>query len=299
MSSDARRCVVPRAAPRALARPAALLLALLLGLLGSTHAQKTFVTSLGGLGSVPIGATPLGWPGVSLMTLQFLNDTDPDAVCNDGTWGAAACCARAHTGGAAWSLCAVSAAAPDALCYAPQDRALAITLRRRPMPRAPTCGSCTWRAACFATTAKAAMTATRAGRTGWGARCGRRRSRSTASLTSVLPSPPGPPRTASMSNTALATSGPATSAPAPTPGASHVRVLSLSCTLSAPLLTAPPARSSPWHAHHLRGHPVARQRVRHGRHARAAAALRRLLRRRHRRDEQPGACRCPRCVLRA
>jgi hypothetical protein len=81
-------------APRlALAALAALLLAC------TAHAQQgTFVTSLAGLGSVPIGATPLSWPGVSVMTLHYLNSTDPDVR---AAAAALRCCGAARRGAAA------------------------------------------------------------------------------------------------------------------------------------------------------------------------------------------------------
>lgn len=39
---------------------------------GAAQSTTTFVTSLSGLGSVPIGLTPLSWPGVSVVRVRGL-----------------------------------------------------------------------------------------------------------------------------------------------------------------------------------------------------------------------------------
>lgn len=47
-------------------------------------APKQFAASVTGLGGPPIQDTPVGTPGTSTMTLTYVTDVDPQAVCNDG-----------------------------------------------------------------------------------------------------------------------------------------------------------------------------------------------------------------------
>ena len=41
-------------------------------------ACQTFTTDLKGLGGTPVGLTPLNAPGVSVMEVQYLTQTDPE-----------------------------------------------------------------------------------------------------------------------------------------------------------------------------------------------------------------------------
>ena len=55
------------------------LAALALAALAAGARAQTFTTDLKGLGGTPIGLTPLNTPGVSVMNVQYLTQTDSEA----------------------------------------------------------------------------------------------------------------------------------------------------------------------------------------------------------------------------